>query len=42
MLVLGFTFLVTIIAVTYAVFLRKAEVRRQEWRQESRATWTKN
>jgi hypothetical protein len=37
MLTLGFILLITIIAASYALFLRRAEVRRQEWRRESRA-----
>ena len=42
MFVLGFIFLITIVAVTWAVSLRRAEVRRQEWRRESRASWVKH
>lgn len=41
MLALGFVFLISIIAVSWAVSLRREEVRRQEWRRESRASWIK-
>jgi hypothetical protein len=42
MLVLGFAFVISVVAATYAFFLRRGEVRRQEWRRESRASWLKN
>jgi hypothetical protein len=39
MMSLAVIFLITVLAATYAYSLRQAEVRRQEWRRESRATW---
>jgi hypothetical protein len=29
------------LAAAYAITLRRGEQRRQEWRRESRATWTR-